>query len=122
MPFPEFSTSPPFDLDTMESDLKTMSVDDLRQTLRMCVYALIKLGCERDRLHVESQKTGLALAALVNRSPDRSATIEDQEIERLILKTTNGTKTLPAGGLHIEEDDELRALIVRFMPYPKATQ
>lgn len=122
MPFPEFSTRPPFDLDTMESDLKTMPVDDLRQTLRMCVYALIKLGCERDRLYAESQKTGLVLAALINRSPDLSATVEDQEIERLILKTTDGTKTFPAGSLHIEEDDELKALIVRFLPYPKATQ
>jgi len=122
MPFPKFSTMPPSDLDTMESDLKTMSVDDLRQTLRMCVYALIKLGCERDRLYAESQKTGLVLAALINRSPDLSATVEDQEIERLILKTTNGTETIPAGCLHIEEDDELKAFVVRFLPYPKATQ
>lgn len=122
MPFPEFSTRPPFDLDTMESDLKTMSVDDLRQTLRMCVYALIKLGCENDRLHAESQKTGLILAALVNRSPDRSITVEDREVEPLILKTNNGTKTRPAGSLHIEEDGELEAFIVRFLPYPKAMQ
>lgn len=122
MPFPEFSTRPPFDLDTMESDLKTMSVDDLRQTLRMCVYALIKLGCERDRLHTESQKTGLVLAALINRSPDRSATIGDQEIERLIFKTTDGTETIPAGCLHIEEDDELKAFVVRFLPHIKVMQ
>lgn len=113
---------PPFDLDAMESDLNTMSVDDLRQTLRMCVYALIKVGSERDRLYAESQRTGLVLAALVNRSPDRSATIEDQEIERLIFKTTNGTESLPAGSLHIEEDDELKALIVRFLPHKKIPQ
>lgn len=118
MPLPDFDKEriPQPNFEMMEKDLLTMSIEDLRDTLRVCVHALTKLGQERDDLYDESQKTGLLLSALVNRSADKSVTIEDSEIERLII-TSNGKKTI--AGLRIEEDDELKAVILRLNLFPK---